>query len=411
LLTQCPHVCGKTKTTPGCDHVCLEPCHAPYPCKEDKPCQAKVIITCACQHLKQEVRCLATKATPVTERKTLACDDECLRLQRNAKLAAALNIPTDHTDDHIPYTAATLDFFKGSPKWCQTQEREFRVFAADTTAKQFRFKPMSAAQRAFLHSLAEDFAIDTESVDPEPHRHVVLFKAPRFVSAPMKTLSQCLKLRPVVEAPKNAPATTGVPFNALLLANPRFALTLDELRAAVASDPATAQIAGWKIEFLPSEEIVVHASLADGVDEATLLRLKPALTKVVLEKELAGAVALCAVDTSLNVARREDTGAAGGWSQVVKGAPVKKRVVDDWAASGKNSFTVLGSKAAGKKKEKEKGKERERQESVVENWEDAVEAWEESADGASTAAVAGAVDESEAAGANVPEEAPSPASD
>ncbi|OBU00165.1 FKBP12-associated protein [Pseudogymnoascus verrucosus] len=410
LLTQCPHVCGKTKTTPGCGHICLEPCHAPYPCKEDKPCQAKVIITCACQHLKQEVRCLATKATPVTERKTLACDDECLRLQRNAKLAAALNIPSDHTDDHIPYSAATLDFFKGSPKWCQTQEREFRVFAADTTAKQFRFKPMSAAQRAFLHSLAEDFALDTESVDPEPHRHVVLFKAPRFTSAPMKTLSQCLKLRPVVEAPKNAPATTGVPFNALLLANPRFALTLDELRAAVASDPATAQIAGWKIEFLPSEEIVVRASLADGVDEATLQRLKPALTKVVLEKELAGAVALCAVDASLNVARREDTGSAGGWSQVVKGAPVKKRVVDEWAASGKNSFTVLGSKAAGKKKEKEKGKERERQESVVENWEDAVGAWEESAEGATGAVVAGAVDETEVADASAAEEAPVPAS-
>ncbi|OAF54480.1 FKBP12-associated protein [Pseudogymnoascus destructans] len=211
----------------------------------------------------------------------------------------------------------------------------------------------------------------------------------------MKTLSQCLKLRPVVEAPKNAPATTGVPFNALLLANPRFALTLDELRTAVASDPATAQIAGWKIEFLPSEEIVVRASLADGVDEATLLRLKPALIKVVLEKKLAGAVALCAVDASLNVSRREDTGSAGGWSQVVKGAPVKKRVIDEWAASGKNSFTVLGSKAAGKKKEKWNVKERERQESVVENWEDAVGAWEESAEGATAAAVAGEVDESE----------------
>lgn len=227
----------------------------------------------------------------------------------------------------------------------------------------------------------------------------------------MKTLSQCLKLRPVVEAPKNAPATTGVPFNALLLANPRFALTLDELRAAVASDPATAQIAGWKIEFLPSEEIVIRASLADGVDEATLQRLKPAVTKVVLEKELAGAVALCAVDASLNVARREDTGAEGGWSQVVKGALVKKRVVDEWASSGKNSFTVLGSKALGKKKEKEKGKGRERQESVVENWEDAVGAWEESAEGAAAVPVPDVVVESEAGAANVGEEAPAQTSE
>jgi transcriptional repressor NF-X1 len=341
----------------------------------------------------------------VTERKTLACDDECLRLQRNAKLAAALNIPTDHTNDHIPYSTATLDFFKASPKWCQTQEREFRVFAADTTVKQLRFKPMPTAQRAFLHSLATDFGFDTESVDPEPHRHVVLFKAPRFVSAPMKTLSQCLKLRPVVEAPMSAPATTSVPFNALLLARPRFALTLDELRAAVAADPATAQVAGWKIEFLPSEEVVVRATLADGVDEATLLRLKPAVTKVVLERELAGAVALCAVDASLNVARREDTGAGGGWSQVVKGAPAKKRT-EEWVVGGKNAFTVLGSKATEKKKEKEKAKERERQESVVENWEDAVGAWEESADGTAAEAIASVVEESEAADGKGAKEAP-----
>lgn len=96
-----------------------------------------------------------------------------MKLQRNAKLAAALNIdPATHLDDHIPYSQVTLDLFKDSPKFCQQYEREFRVFASDDKEKRMRFKPMQATQRAFIHALAEDFGLDSESQDPEPHRHV-----------------------------------------------------------------------------------------------------------------------------------------------------------------------------------------------------------------------------------------------
>jgi transcriptional repressor NF-X1 len=59
---------------------------------------------------------------------------------------------------------------------------------------------MQANQRAFLHSLAEDYGFDSESQDPEPHRHICIFKTPRFVSAPMKTLAQCVKIKPPTTA-------------------------------------------------------------------------------------------------------------------------------------------------------------------------------------------------------------------
>jgi len=150
---------------------------------------------------------LASKTSEGNSKKTLECNDECLKLQRNARLAAALNIdPATHLDDHIPYSTETLDFFKESTKFCQTYEREFRVFASDPKEKRLRFKPMQANQRAFIHALAEDYGLDSESQDPEPHRHVSIFKTPRFVSAPMKTLAQCVRISKPAPEPAQASA-------------------------------------------------------------------------------------------------------------------------------------------------------------------------------------------------------------
>ncbi|KAH6651091.1 hypothetical protein F5144DRAFT_617760 [Chaetomium tenue] len=225
--SHCPQRCGKVRKS--CEHTCVDQCHAPDACKEDKPCQSKTFVTCPCQHCKQEVRCQATALNPSPAGKsTLACDDECRRLQRNRKLAQALDIdPSTHADEHIPYSDTSLRLFRENVSWAQTQERQLRVFAAAPEEKRIRFKPMPPHQRAFLHALAEDFGLDSESQDPGPHRHVCVFKTPRFVSAPGKTLGQCLqvadkaaKLRTGVSAitPKSSssPRRQGPPFNAFL---------------------------------------------------------------------------------------------------------------------------------------------------------------------------------------------------
>lgn len=237
---------------------------------------------------------------------------------------------------------------------------------------------MQAAQRAFLHSLAEDFGLDSEGVDPEPHRHVVVFKAPNFVKAPMKTLSQC-KRTALVEEKTQKPTVDKHAFNAIILTEPRFALTIDELREDLKRNPDTAVVAGWKIEFLPNEEIVLHGSLADGVDEGTYMRLKPLIAEVAKTKELAKATSLCAIDHSLNVVRREEdmAASAGGWATVVKGAgnPMQRKKEAE-TVSGRNAFAILGGNriAERKRKEKEEAKKRKAaEEALAENWEDAVD--------------------------------------
>ncbi|KAF7536341.1 hypothetical protein G7054_g4596 [Neopestalotiopsis clavispora] len=259
--SHCSQPCLKVRKS--CDHVDTDLCHAPYACNEDKPCQAKTFVTCECQHRKQEIKCQASKSNPWPERTPLKCDDECLRLQRNAKLAAALNIdPATHTDDHVPYSDTTLKFFRDNAKWAQTQEREFRVFASDPSEKRLRFKPMKSHLRAFLHSLAEDFGLDSESQDPEPHRHVAIFKTPRFVSAPAKTLGQCVKIRAAESQTQQAGPNIIVPtepYNALILSSPQFGLTIEELESSLKADLATQPSISFTTSFLPSDEIVLRA--------------------------------------------------------------------------------------------------------------------------------------------------------
>lgn len=383
----CQQPCGKPKKV--CDHPDENPCHAPYPCKEEKPCTSKIFITCQCQAQKQEAKCGASKSSEGNMTKSLPCNEECARLERNRKLAVALNIDQEnHVDggDHIPFSDETLKLFQQFPKWGQQQEREFRVFATSDDEKRLRFKPMPAAQRAFLHSLAEDFGLDSESMDPEPHRHVAIFKTPRFVSAPNKTVGDCVRIRlsqrSIVErtaAAENAerkirPNEVGDPFNAFVLSNPRFGLTVDEVRAEVAATIPSTTPLQFDIEFLPSEEVILKAmsrTLPEVELEQTLKNLKPALSTAIAAKAL-GKLILCRTDASLNITRREtEAGVSDGWSRVAAKNAAPRRMQQAGQAQGAgNSFAALsGNKVTfAKKKEVVVPKKKVKVE-VVDDWE------------------------------------------
>ncbi|KAI9772333.1 MAG: FKBP12-associated protein [Geoglossum simile] len=375
----CQQICGKSKK--ACGHPCEEPCHAPYPCLETKPCTHKAIITCECQHLKQELKCSASKAGRGNIGRSLKCDDECARLERNRKLALALNIDQEtHKDDHIPYSSDTLEIFQESPNWAQAQERVFRVFADGENEKRLRFKPMPQRQRAFIHALAGDFGLDSESMDPEPHRHVAVFKTPRFVSAPMKSLAECVRVRPepsnLKSESKRVSSSTGtdnIPFNGILLTSPRFGLTVAELQKVFnpifdTHTPGTV----FAITFLPSEEIVVKSSKPLPLTALTALR--PALASTITLLAIAKSIQLCTVDSSLNIIRREaDAGDGEGWSRVAAkaAAPKSWRPTSERRVGTRSAFVVLGSSAASAVATVGKGKKkRVEEEAVVEDWEE-----------------------------------------
>ncbi|KAL1595779.1 FKBP12-associated protein [Paraconiothyrium brasiliense] len=332
------------------------------PCKEEKACTHKILITCECQRIKQEAKCNASKNGEGNLKKTLKCDEECARLQRNQLLAAALHIDPDRQDDHVPYSADTLNMYQRNSTWAAAQEKILRLFAANSEEKRMRFKPMQSQQRAFIHSLAEDFGLDTESMDPEPHRHVALFKTPRFVMAPMKTLADCVRIRqrerataattartattytPVAQAKK---IQTADPYNGFLITSPRFALTIEEITAVLRSTmPKTSFALELEVAFLPSEEVSLKPPIAARVNvpereiQSMLESIKPALSAA-LSSESIGKLQLIRTDASLNVQRRESDDAPGaGWSQVAKGMP-KRQAPQNAPLGTKSGFAVL----------------------------------------------------------------------
>jgi len=389
----CQQECGKVKKS--CGHPCEQACHAPSACKEDKPCPFKVMITCDCQRKKEEVRCnaRANMPGPPGRQTSLKCDDECARLERNRNLALALHIPDDHTDDHVPYSTTTLNMYLEDVAWAHKQEEILRLFAADDSQKRCLFKPMKSRQRAFIHSIAEDFGFDGESLDPEPHRHVVLFKTPRFVAAPMKTLAQAARIKraqlntllPVHSVPERKADEVEFEYNGFLLAQPRFALTEDELRTSVKKaapgiDFDFIFMAGDDdgVALLPSKSWETAEQLT-----ALLTGLQPAIAAELSKHHLAGSATLCQFDTSgleprvIRQQGKPTTLATGGWSQVAakKAAPAQAPQIRP--VGQRPVYTVLGSRLAEAKRKKVENEEQWRrkaqEQDVVDDWEQEVD--------------------------------------
>jgi transcriptional repressor NF-X1 len=404
-LTPCQQQCGKAKKS--CGHACEKPCHAPSACKEDKACPFKVMMTCDCQRKKEEVRCNARVGMPELAGRlsSLKCDDECARLERNRSLAAALHIADDHSDDHVPYSTATLKMYLEDVSWAHAQEELLREFAADPNERRLRFKPMKPPQRAFIHSMAEDFGFDGESVDPEPHRHVMLFKTPKFVSAPMKTLQQAARIKraalhigaPIHSVPSSTnPGGEGTtprshqlesPWNGLLLSEPRFALTESELHAHLHKSAPTTLFdvhfpaGGEQIIILPTD-----SSRQDSRQLAELLEtLEPKIAAEMKRNGLAKGVSLgvfetCGVREPLLIQQKDGKEAtlksatAGGWSQVAAKGSAPARAPQIQPVGQRPMYTVLGSRLAeAKKKKQDKEFKLRKQTEVVDDWEQEVE--------------------------------------
>jgi transcriptional repressor NF-X1 len=404
-LTPCQQQCGKAKKT--CGHACEKPCHAPSACKEDKACPFKVMITCDCQRKKEEVRCNARAGMPELAGRlsSLKCDDECARLERNRSLAAALHIADGHSDDHVPYSTATLKMYLEDVNWAHAQEGILREFAADPNERRLRFKPMKPPQRAFIHSIAEDFGFDGESVDPEPHRHVMLFKTPKFVSAPMKTLQQAARIKraalnigaPIHSVPSSAisggdgtglrPNQLEYHWNGILLAEPRFALTESELQAhLIKAAPMTL----FDVHFLAGGEQIVliptDSSREDSRQLAESLEtLEPKMAAEIKKHGLAKGVSLGVFETSserepLMIHEKDGkettlrASTTGGWSQVAAKGSASARAPQVQAVGQRPMYTVLGSRLAeAKKKKQDKESKLRKQAEVVDDWEEEVE--------------------------------------
>ncbi|KAK5990460.1 FKBP12-associated-like protein [Cladobotryum mycophilum] len=309
-------------------------------CNETAACTSRTTISCPCGLRKQEVRCLASTSNPTPSRPEIKCDDECLRLERNRRLASALNIdPTSHTNDHVPYSDNTLRLFKENLAWGEAQEREFRVFSKSPKEDLLRYKPTPSHQRQFLHALAEDYGLESRSEDIEPHRYVIIRKGHKFVSAPSKTLAQCVKIRESQAAIAATASGSREP-------------TPPPPRSGRASRPRQPGVLCFRYHFSPigggAHPSHPHYSsfLTPAAVEQALSGLKPRIAGTIKRLDLADSIILCHVDDNGHISRREGLGKndASGWSAVAGRAAAKKESakLEPAAASGSSGRRMLG---------------------------------------------------------------------
>ncbi|KAK2783846.1 FKBP12-associated protein [Emmonsiellopsis sp. PD_33] len=167
----CTRICGRMLKCST--HTCPELCHK-------GPCEKR------CNASRDKIR-------PSQSPTSLKCDEECGRLERNRTLASALNVsidpqttsaanPSTQTASTLPYSEETLDLYlklstSSTLSTLQTYQSTLHSLATSQTQRSARFPPARSQLRAFVHSLAADWGFKSESFDPEPHRHVLVFKS------------------------------------------------------------------------------------------------------------------------------------------------------------------------------------------------------------------------------------------
>ncbi|KAF8788053.1 Protein shuttle craft like protein [Argiope bruennichi] len=204
---KCTQLC--TVTRPNCGHPCGNVCHD-GPCP-DTPCKSQVTLTCPCGNRSETTTCydstksyrlmsvsvLATKMQEIKEgqsvnlndvlgRKSknnkLQCNEECAVLERNKRLAVALQIQNPELSP-TPGPPNYSDFLKAEAKKnpsfvgdVYNKITELVQLAKDSKQKcrSHSFPPMNRDHRRVVHELAEFFGCETQSYDEEPKKSVVV---------------------------------------------------------------------------------------------------------------------------------------------------------------------------------------------------------------------------------------------
>ncbi|XP_059705327.1 transcriptional repressor NF-X1 isoform X6 [Haemorhous mexicanus] len=215
-----------------CNHPCMAPCHPSSRCPTTSCC-AKVDLQCECGRRKESMICseasntyqrskldssicgilfyphrairiaaisIATKLTDlqlgdsveisrlITKKEMkqarLQCDEECLAIQRNRRLAEALEIDDNSDPFKIrssgpKYSDLLKEDARKDIKFVSDIEKEMRMLVEAVnkgkhTKKSHCYPPMNRDHRRIIHELAQVYGIESVSYDNEPKRNVVI---------------------------------------------------------------------------------------------------------------------------------------------------------------------------------------------------------------------------------------------
>ncbi|XP_062235425.1 transcriptional repressor NF-X1 [Platichthys flesus] len=228
-----------TLPRPDCGHPCAVPCHKGSSCPRST-CTAKVPLQCDCGRRKEKVICqeatnsyqrytaisMASKLSdmqlgesmdigPLLTKKELKqtrleCDLECATLERNRRLAEALQI--DSTSDPFNvrspsvYSDSLKDDARKDLRFVTDVEEEIKnlvelVNKGKQPKRSHCFPPMNREHRKIIHELSEVYAVESVSYDSEPKRNVVITAQKGKSTCPNSTLTSLIDRESASRAP------------------------------------------------------------------------------------------------------------------------------------------------------------------------------------------------------------------
>ncbi|NXF23905.1 NFX1 protein, partial [Rhodinocichla rosea] len=132
----------------------------------------------------------------------LQCDEECLAIQRNRRLAEALEIDDNSDPFKIrssgpKYSDLLKEDARKDIKFVSDIEKEMRMLVEAVnkgkhTKKSHCYPPMNRDHRRIIHELAQVYGIESVSYDNEPKRNVVITAVKGKSVCPSNTLTSVL---------------------------------------------------------------------------------------------------------------------------------------------------------------------------------------------------------------------------
>ena len=129
---------------------------------------------CRCGNISRKVPCFERTGTE------LDCDDSCAIQFRNRQLADALGLDYkahQAASGSHEYSDDLLDLYLVDADWGDSIEAKILEFMCTLSKRELRLPAMNSQKRMFVHLLAEEFGLQSHSVDSEPNRSVVVLKA------------------------------------------------------------------------------------------------------------------------------------------------------------------------------------------------------------------------------------------
>jgi len=235
--TSCTQPCPVSRP---CGHPCAAPCH-PGQCP-DTPCTTQIKITCSCGLRKAGVPCsdnaysrvttalLATRMQDVQsgnsvnlaelakrDRK-LECNEDCMKIDRNTRLAAALQINNPELSSKVipRYSEFMKDWVRRDATFCtmvHSKLTDLVKLAKESKQKSraFSFPCMNRDKRQLVHEYAEQFGCESASYDSEPKRNVVVTALRDKSFSPSVSLVECVAKQKKAPAPPGQVSSTAAP--------------------------------------------------------------------------------------------------------------------------------------------------------------------------------------------------------